>query len=202
MLESLIYVRHGQSIENLLYHLVEKGVLYSYKYPPLWAGMKNGHHPLTTIGQHQIRLARAWMRENGIDWDFAYCSSFVRAVETAQIIDPDEEWIIDPRLSEISVSDLYAASGVWDWFQDINQRHAGQRIAIVGHGYWSIRLRQKIEGWSEEFVKELGFNLNGLHNGGILQYEFRKNRFRLVCPHKPGAVNEKWQPIGGCYGEG
>lgn len=200
MLESLVYVRHGQSVENMLYHLVEEGVIYSREFPPIWAKMRGDLYPLTTLGRLQAKVAGSWMSGNIGGYDVCYCSPFVRAVQTAKLVVPEVDCIYDECLGEISMQDQGAAHRVWSWLDIIVQRHAGQRVLVIGHGYWSLRLRQRLQGWSEEYIRGLGWSLAGLRNCSILHYEFAQKRFRLVWPYDLSVASGDWQQIGDTYG--
>ena len=58
-------------------------------------------HPLNEAGTHQARDAAQKLENLGIRFDRVYSSPLVRAVQTAGIVAPDMEPIIDERLIEM-----------------------------------------------------------------------------------------------------
>lgn len=81
---NVIFVRHGQSEANVLQQAEKDGQLIDVpqelRFRPDWA------HRLTDKGVEQAEIAGAWIRENIAPlevFDALYCSTFIRARETA-----------------------------------------------------------------------------------------------------------------------
>lgn len=79
----MIYIiRHGQTEHNQAHRL-----------------QGQSDHPLNETGRQQARQARESLE--GISFQTVYSSPLERAIETARIVVPDQEVIVDERLIEI-----------------------------------------------------------------------------------------------------
>jgi len=94
----LVLVRHGESEGNLAQSKSMSGD------EAAWATEFKGRHTsqyrLTDIGREQARVAGAWVKENIGSFDKYYCSEYVRAMETAALLDLDGPWVSDFFLRE------------------------------------------------------------------------------------------------------
>jgi broad specificity phosphatase PhoE len=118
MLEFFI-VRHGESIRNLACLLAHQGsdaVLQSQ----LADGSDELEWPLTEKGRAQAQAAGKWLAEHAGKIDAAYCSPYVRTVETAQNLHLRVEPQIDSRLREREWGDYpQGAYSVGDYLSDL-----------------------------------------------------------------------------------
>lgn len=111
----LIYVRHGESVRNLAgRHAFETGdqsVLGDLLTRPTSLA------PLSLEGRRQAEVTGKWLNAQGYVFDRWYTSSYVRAVQTAGLLDlHNSEWRIENRIKERS-------SGVMD-DMDFEERKA------------------------------------------------------------------------------
>lgn len=96
----LVLVRHGQSEGNEAHKLSKRGDLSAYT-----TEFKNRHssaYRLTDNGIKQAKVAGDWIKDNiGDKFDRYYTSEFVRAMETASLLElPDPQWYTEVVLRE------------------------------------------------------------------------------------------------------
>lgn len=96
----LVLVRHGQSEQNLASHHAKKGD--SSFYNDSFRARHDSQHRLTPRGREQAKQAGQWLKQNEIGYfDRRYVSAYVRAKETAGILNTDgPNWIVEPLLRE------------------------------------------------------------------------------------------------------
>lgn len=96
----LVLVRHGQSEGNEAHHRSKKGDLSAYT--PEFKKRHSSSYRLTDNGINQANLASSWIKDNiGDSFDRYYTSEFVRAMETASLLDfPDAQWYTEVVLRE------------------------------------------------------------------------------------------------------
>ena len=58
-------------------------------------------HPLNEIGEQQAIDAGKQLAEMGVKFDYVFTSPLIRAVQTAKLISPDVEPVVDERLIEM-----------------------------------------------------------------------------------------------------
>jgi len=95
----LVLVRHGESEGNLAQAKSVQGDQAA------WAEkeFKNRHtslYRLTDIGREQARIGGEWLRNNIGSFDAYYSSEYVRAMETAALLDLEGPWVSDFFLRE------------------------------------------------------------------------------------------------------
>ena len=121
----LIFVRHGQSEQNLASHFGRHGdnSLYTQDYRE----RHGSQHRLTAKGRQQAETAGAWLRENELGYfDRRYVSTYVRAMETAGLLNIDgPEWMMESLLREREIGDFDAIS--------IEEREARLEAAVKIH---------------------------------------------------------------------
>jgi len=96
----LVLVRHGESEGNLAQARSKKGDISSYT--PEFKAKHSSAYRLTDRGVMQARAAGDWIRENiGDPFDRYYTSEYVRAMETAALLDlPHAHWFTEIVLRE------------------------------------------------------------------------------------------------------
>jgi NAD+ kinase len=96
----LVLVRHGQSEGNLAQARSKKGDLSSYT--PEFKAKHSSAYRLTDQGVMQAKAAGEWIKENiGDSFDRYYTSEYVRAMETAALLDlPQAKWYTEIVLRE------------------------------------------------------------------------------------------------------
>lgn len=96
----LVFVRHGQSEQNLASKFAKLGdaSLYTEEFKARHAGQ----HRLTDLGRQQAKKAGQWLRKHGLAaFDRRYVSDYVRAKETAALLELDgPDWYVDYLLRE------------------------------------------------------------------------------------------------------
>lgn len=97
----IVLVRHGQSEGNIAVKRSEKGD-HSYFKDAKYVNRHNSDFRLTDLGINQAKSVGLWLRENGFaNFDRYYVSQFVRARETAALLDlEDARWFVDINLRE------------------------------------------------------------------------------------------------------
>lgn len=93
------------------------------------ADLGDAERPLTKQGRAEFRRAVRRLDRAGVRLDRVYHSPLLRAVETADLLEPllDGETIVTPRLAESPSPELLA-------------HIAGERVALVGHEPWLSEL--------------------------------------------------------------
>ena len=153
----LVLVRHGQSEQNLAIHAARNGdtSLYNDDYRARHASK----HRLTPLGREQAEKAGAWLREHGYGmFDRRYVSSYVRAKETAALLDIDgPNWFVDPLLREREHGDMDQLS--WDGRSDdiaqsVKNRKTDSFYWVPPNGEsiaeMTVRLRTFFDTWHRE----------------------------------------------------
>lgn len=128
----LIFVRHGQSEQNMASHFGRQGdnSLYTQDYRE----RHGSQHRLTKKGRQQAKTAGTWLRENQLGYfDRRYVSTYVRAMETAGLLNIDgPEWMMESLLREREIGDFDAIS--------LEEREARLEAAVKIHDtdpfYW------------------------------------------------------------------
>ncbi len=96
----LVLVRHGESEGNVAVGRSKKGdhSLYTEEFKSRHSSLWR----LTDRGREQARIAGAWIRDNvGASFDRYYASSFLRAMETAALLElPHAQWYAEFYLRE------------------------------------------------------------------------------------------------------
>lgn len=102
----LVFVRHGQSEQNLALNAAKKGdnSLYTDEFRARHASA----HRLTKKGREQAKMAGDWLKEHGLGYfDRRYVSDYVRARETAALLGVEgSDWYVDYMLREREWGDL------------------------------------------------------------------------------------------------
>ena len=96
----LVFVRHGESEQNLASNRAKKGD--SSLYTKEFKSRHGSQHRLTDKGRDQAKSAGKWLRENDLGFfDRRYVSDYVRAKETAALLDiQGTGWYVDHMLRE------------------------------------------------------------------------------------------------------
>jgi len=95
----LVLVRHGESEGNLAQSKSAKGDESAWKMDEF----QNRHTSLfrlTDIGREQARSGSKWLRKSIGAFDKYYSSDYIRAIETAALLDLEGPWITDFFLRE------------------------------------------------------------------------------------------------------
>lgn len=128
--------------------------------------------PLNDIGKNQAKEVADKLKD--IDFDVVFCSPLQRCRETAKIICPNKEIILDERLVERSNGDLegmlkediiklpefnnpsetkyniesldHLHARITSFFKDVDSNYRGQNVLIITHGGVSINIRSIFEG--------------------------------------------------------
>ena len=101
----LVFVRHGQAVTNSAKRLSEKGD--NSAYTPEFRCRHSSSFPLTDLGRKQAAATGIWIKENLGDFDYCMTSSYVRAMETAALMNlPNARWYPDPYLAERDWGDI------------------------------------------------------------------------------------------------
>ncbi|MDR0975927.1 MAG: histidine phosphatase family protein [Christensenellaceae bacterium] len=163
----IYYIRHGQSERNIRYEQPD----YNPETYVNWR-IADRNTKLTALGREQAKAAAENFR--GVKFDKVYCSPFVRAKQTCEIIlrtlGLDLEPIINERLREWQMPDgmtdaefrrTYKANNDKEFFEDIaktckprthgffdklKKTYQGENILIVGHGTAGAVARRYFEG--------------------------------------------------------
>jgi NAD+ kinase len=112
----LVFVRHGESEQNLASNRGKKGD--SSLYTPEFKARHGSHHRLTKKGREQAGAAGDWLKKHDIaHFDRRYVSDYVRAKETAGLLDVQgPDWYVDYMLREREWGDFDGAS--WEERQE------------------------------------------------------------------------------------
>lgn len=96
----LVLGRHGQSEGNVASARSRAGD--DSVFTPEFQARHSAHLRLTDLGQAQARAAGQWLKAEGlVNFDRHYVSEYVRAAETAALLDlPGAEWYMDFMLRE------------------------------------------------------------------------------------------------------
>jgi NAD+ kinase len=97
----LVLVRHGESEGNLAQSRSKQGDMSAYT--PEFRKKHSSSYRLTDKGIMQAKLAGQWIRQHtyGGRFDRYYTSEYVRAMETASLLDlPDAQWYTEIVLRE------------------------------------------------------------------------------------------------------
>lgn len=100
-------------------------------------GMSDAERPLTKKGKDEFRRNVQRLEREGVKLDRVYHSPLLRAVETADLLDPliDGETIVTPRLADAPSVELLDSI-------------EGDSVALVGHEPWlSDLLFWLVSGW-------------------------------------------------------
>lgn len=95
----LVLVRHGQSEGNAAKRLSEAGNHEAFT--PEFRNRHSSALRLTDLGRLQAKVTGKWIRNHFPKFDRYYVSEYLRAMETAAILElPDAHWFTDPYLTE------------------------------------------------------------------------------------------------------
>jgi len=96
----LVFVRHGQSEQNLASNRAKKGD--SSLYTKAFQLRHGSQHRLTKTGREQAEAAGEWLKAHDLGhFDRRYASDYVRAKETAALLDLEgPDWYVDHMLRE------------------------------------------------------------------------------------------------------
>lgn len=102
----LLLVRHGRSQGNEVHHWGAKGDMRGYT--DEFEQMLSSHYRLTAEGREQAVKTGEWLKDHGLGtFGRYYVSSYVRAAETAGLLDLDDaEWFEDHRLREVEHGEM------------------------------------------------------------------------------------------------
>ena len=112
----LIFVRHGESEGNVAVHAAENGDLSHFTED--FSKRHSSTYNLTPQGVKQAKEAGKWLIENvnGGKFDAYYCSTYVRARQTAGYLDlPDAKWHIRDYIREHDWGNLDAMTDEERW---------------------------------------------------------------------------------------
>lgn len=110
MPKNLIIVRHGQSEGNIANRKSRRGDHSAFENDD-FAKRDSSHYRLTDLGVIQAQKADEYIKTLGLDFWRHYSSNFLRARETAALLDmPDSNWYLSNELVERSWGDLDAMS--------------------------------------------------------------------------------------------
>lgn len=106
----LVFVRHGQSEQNLAVGASKRGdnSLYTeeFRMRPV------SQHRLTRLGREQAKMAGIWLRKNSLgEYGRRYVSDYIRAKETASLLKvKGSDWYVDYMLREREWGELDSLS--------------------------------------------------------------------------------------------
>jgi NAD+ kinase len=153
----LILVRHGQSEQNLASHAARQGDK-SY-YSDEYRARHVSKHRLTPLGREQAEKAGDWLKTHGFaQFDRRYVSSYVRAKETAALLNVDgPNWYVDPLLREREWGEYDTMS----WEERSTRIAESVRTRKTDSFYWvppngesiaemTVRLRTFFDTWHRE----------------------------------------------------
>jgi len=95
----LVLVRHGESEGNLAQAKSVKGDQGAWAMKE-FKTRHTSQYRLTDIGREQAKIGGDWLRKNIGPFDAYYCSEYVRAMETAALLDVGGPWVSDFFLRE------------------------------------------------------------------------------------------------------
>lgn len=105
----LVFVRHGESEQNMASERGKKGdpSLYTKEFK----ARHGSQHRLTSKGQKQAMSAGSWLKSNDLGYfDRRYVSDYVRAKETAALLDIDgQDWYVEYLIREREWGDFDGA---------------------------------------------------------------------------------------------
>jgi broad specificity phosphatase PhoE len=94
--KNLVYVRHGQSLRNLAGKRAFEGDMSLFEQIITKPTM---HAPLTPKGEDQARITGRWLEEQGFKFERFYVSSYVRAMQTASLLDlTGARWYVENNI--------------------------------------------------------------------------------------------------------
>eukprot|EP01095_Lingulamoeba_sp_RSL-Kostka_P008511 TRINITY_DN2868_c0_g1_i1.p1 TRINITY_DN2868_c0_g1~~TRINITY_DN2868_c0_g1_i1.p1 ORF type:complete len:412 (+),score=146.55 TRINITY_DN2868_c0_g1_i1:41-1237(+) len=98
---NLILVRHGQSESNLAQDRSKCGIEEDWSQE--FSDRHTSQYKLTTLGREQAKITGDYLKEHVLNGNFDrhYCSEFVRAMQTAALLDlPNADWLLEFNLRE------------------------------------------------------------------------------------------------------
>ncbi len=128
---TLYIIRHGKSVANTL--CIVNG---------------NESDPLTTEGIEQMQFLKKKIEGIGINPKFFYTTNWLRAQESAKILWPDANWIIESRLGETNAGE--AATLTVDKFNQIYPNFHNSPHNKYPNGESHMDLNKRVISWLEE----------------------------------------------------
>lgn len=169
----LYFIRHGQTALNSKHALQGRS-----------------DHPLNEAGTHQARDAAQKLQALGIRIDRVYSSPLVRAVQTARIVVPNIEPIIDRRLIEMDYGPYEGTDlnnlppEIFEFFQDFAHNPAPEGMEQLASVVERVgRFLEEIQGFGGNIL----ISTHAIAMKGALEY---------LTPESRGTYWSKY--IGNC----